>query len=88
MIYNGGARPSYYVGTSKDTMPTNTWMTSSLPASVTYYKPQSSVKYKDSYMYINTYASTVNSRTDYYWILIGFSNITSNNTIYVTAYQR
>ena len=87
LIYNGGARPSYYVGTSKDTMPTNTWMTSSLPASVTYYKSQSSVT-KNSYMYINTYASSVNSRTDYYWILIGFSDISSNNTIYVTAYQR
>ena len=87
LIYNGGARPSYYVGTSKDTMPTNTWMTISLPASVTYYKSQSSVT-KNSYMYINTYASSVNSRTDYYWILIGFSDISSNNTIYVTAYQR
>lgn len=86
LTYTGGTSPSYYVGTSKDTMPTNTWMTSSLPASITYYK-QSSVTYKDSYMYINTYASSINSRTDYYWILIGYSDITSNK-IYVTAYQR
>lgn len=84
--YTGGASPSYYVGTSKDTMPTNTWTTSSLPASITYYK-QSSVTYKDSYAYINTYASSVNSRTDHYWILIGYSDITSGK-IYVTAYQR
>lgn len=87
LSYTGDTSPSYYVGTSKDTMPTNTWMTSSLPASITYYKSQSSVT-KNSYMYINTYASSVNSRTDYYWILIGFSDINSDNTIYVTAYER
>ena len=88
LSYTGGTSPSYYVGTSKDTMPTNTWMTSSLPASVTYYKKsQSSVTYKNSYMYINTYASSVHSRTDYHWMLIGYSNVDSG-TIYVTAYQR